>query len=129
MRSLTELPPDALTVAHDAAEALMEHKAYLPDSLLFMLVGRFRDDTREVLGMEIGDLPQRGRERRSLDELTSVELDTMSGAVTILLEARFTSAMDDPALPQLLREFDVSLGEQKTERQQLRASIGALCSG
>jgi hypothetical protein len=126
MRSLTELPKDKLKVAHDATEALMEHKAYLPPGgLLFMLVGRYRDDIREILGMQVEDLPQRGKERRSLDELTTVELDTLSGAVTILLEARFTSAMGDPALPKLLREFDGDLNTQKTERAQLRASIAS----
>jgi hypothetical protein len=125
MRSLTQLPEDELKVALNAAEALMRFKAYLPGGLLFMLVGRFRDDIREILGMEVEELPHRGKERRSLDELTSVELDTVSGAVTILLEVRFTSVIDDPALPKLLREFDGSLDEQETERAQIQASMAS----
>jgi hypothetical protein len=66
----------------------------------------------------------RGRDRRSLDELTSVELDTVAGATGILVD-RFTPFMDDPALPRLLTEFRDALGIQKAERVQLRASIGA----
>jgi hypothetical protein len=45
--------------------------------------------------------------------------------VTTLLEVRFTSAMDDPALPKLLRDLANSLDTQSTEREQLQASIGA----
>jgi hypothetical protein len=129
MRSLTELPKDALNVARESAETLMTFKAYLPPGgLLLMLLGRFRDDIREVLGdeagAETGGLPRRGREHRSLDELTSVELDTVSGAVMILLQDRFTRVMDDPALPKLLDEFHGDLNRQKAERAELRASIG-----
>jgi hypothetical protein len=69
------------------------------------------------------ELPRRGREHRSLDELTSVELDTVSGAVAILLEVRFTSVMDDPGLSKLLCEFDGDLSTQKTEREELKASV------
>jgi hypothetical protein len=70
-------------------------------------------------------LPRRAREHKPLDELTSVELDTVSGAVGVLLQARFTWAMDDPGLPSLLREFDESLTQQKAERAQLRASMSS----
>jgi hypothetical protein len=126
MRSLKDLDTDALKVALDATDSLMQHKAYLPPGgLLFMLLGRFRDDIRDLLGMERGELPTRGKERRSLDELTSVELGTVSGAVVILLENHITSVMDDPDLAKLLREFESSLGKQKTERAQLRASIAS----
>jgi hypothetical protein len=130
MRSLTELHPDALQVAHDAAEALICKKAFLPPGgLLLMLLGRFRDDIREVLGngtaLEDEGLPRRGREHCSLDELTSVELDTVHGAVMILLQDRFTAAMDDPALPKLLDEFQDKLSDQKTERAQIHASMAS----
>jgi hypothetical protein len=129
MRSLTELPPDALKAARDAAEALVQHKAFLPPGgLLVMLLGRFRDDIAEVLGNGTdadGQLPKRGRERRSLDELTSVELDKVSGAVMILLQDRFTAVMDDPALPKLLDEFQDKLIDQKTERAQIRAEMAS----
>ena len=127
MRLLKDLPPDALRVAYEAAEALIDKKAFLPPGgLLVMLLGRFRDDIREALanGTDTGgELPSRGRERRSLDELTSVELDTAHGAVKILLQDRFTAVMDDPALPKLLDEFQVKLTNQRTERAQIQASM------
>jgi hypothetical protein len=124
MRSLKDLDTDALKVALDASDALMQRKQFLPrGGLLLMLVSRFRDDTREALGMEAERYPGRGREHRSLDELTSVELGTVSGAVMILLQDRFTRVMDDPALPKLLDEFQDKLTDQRTERAQIRASM------
>jgi hypothetical protein len=126
MPSITEMTTDELRVARDAAETLMRFKAYLPPGgLLLLLVSKFRDDAGSLLGTEREPLPRRGRERRSLDELTSVELDTVAGAAGILLQDRFTSAMGDPALPRLLREFCDGLDGQKAERAQIRASIGA----
>jgi hypothetical protein len=126
MRSSSELTTDELQVAIDVAETLMTFKAYLPPGgLLLMLLSKFRDDTGDMLDTERGPLPRRGRERRSLDELTSVELDTVAGATGILLQDRFTSVMDDPELPRLLREFQGDLNRQKAERAELRASIGA----
>jgi len=130
MPSLTELPPDTLKAAHDSAESLISFKAYLPPGgLLLMLLGRFRDDIREALGEGAGaeteGLPTRGRERRSLDELTSVELNTVSGAVMTLLQARFTQVMDDPALPRLLDEYQDKLTGQKTERAKIQASMSS----
>jgi hypothetical protein len=130
MRSLNSLKPDELKVADDAAKALIGKKAFLPPGgLLLMLVSRFRDDIREVLGngadTDTEGLPRRGPERRSLDELTSVELDTVWGAVLILLQGRFTEVMDDPALPNLLEEFQDKLTDQKTERAQIRASMAS----
>jgi hypothetical protein len=125
MRSLTDLPADALQVARDAAQALMRFKAYMPPGgLLLMLVSKFADDAGDALDIEREPLPQRGRERRSLDELTSVDLNTVAGAVGILLH-RFTGYMDDPALPKLLREFRDGLEGQEAELAQLRAEIGA----
>ena len=52
--------------------------------------------------MEIEDLPKRGRGRKSLDELTGVELGAVCGAVMPLLQDRFTRAMDDPDLDRLV---------------------------
>jgi hypothetical protein len=43
----------------------------------------------------------------------------------ILLQARFTEAMDDPALPRLLDEYKEKLAGQKTERAQIRASMAS----
>jgi hypothetical protein len=126
MHSLTELPKDELKVALEAADALMQHKSFLPrGGLLLMLVSRFRDDTREALGMEPERLPGRGKMFRSLDELTSVELDTLAGAVDTLLQDRLTVVMDDPELAKLLREFQGRLNDQKTERAQIQASLAS----
>lgn len=124
MRSLTELPEEELKMALEAADALMRHRVFLPrGGLLLMMLSRFRDDIREILGMATGRAPGHGKEHRSLDEMTTTELDTVSGAVGALLEVRLTSNMDDPALPKLLREFDAALSEQKKEREQLRAQV------
>jgi hypothetical protein len=126
MRSFAELPADALQVARDAADVLIRFRGYLPPGgMLVMLAGRLRDDVRDVLEMEPLPRAYRGRERRSLDELTSVELDTLFGAVCILLQSRFAGCFDDPALAPLLREFLDDLNGQKAERAQIRAEIGA----
>jgi hypothetical protein len=126
MRSLTELPADELKVALEASETLVTFKAYLPPGgLLFLLLGRWRDDIREALGMEAEELPRRAREHKPLDELTSIEFGSVWGAVMILLQDRFTRVMDDPALPRLLDEFNDSLTAQKTEREQLHASMSS----
>jgi hypothetical protein len=125
MRSLSEITPDALQVAHDATGVLLRFREYTPlGGLLIMLTGKFRDDIRDELDMEREPTAHRGREHRSLDELTSVELDTVAGAVGILLD-RFIPSIDDPALPGLLAEFRDTLSVQKAERAQIRASIGA----
>lgn len=125
MRPITEMTADELHVARDAAETMIRFKAYLPPGgLLLMLLSQFRDDAGDLLHVERGPLSQRGRERRSLDELTSLELDSVAGATIILLQDRFTAGMGDPALPRLLREFHGDLNRQKTERAELRASIG-----
>jgi hypothetical protein len=125
MRDATELSTDALRVARDSAETLVKFKAYLPGRLLFMLLSKFGDDIRDALGAERGGLPRRGRERKSLDELTSIEFGSVWGAVIILLQDRFTAVMDDPALPKLLREFHDNLNGERAERERLQASIGA----
>jgi hypothetical protein len=102
---------------------LIRFRAYLPpDGTLVMLAGRFRDDIRDVLDMEPLQRAYRGQERDSLDELTSAELDTVAGAVGILLD-RFTPFMDDPELSKLLRELRSSLDTQQVERAQIQTSI------
>jgi hypothetical protein len=121
---LQRLPEDARKSALDATEALMYHKQFLPrGGLLLMLVSRFRDDTREALQMEPERYPGRGSVFRSLDDLTSAELDKIAGAVAVLLQERFTRVMDDPELPRQLADFRDQLEAQKTERAQLQASI------
>lgn len=123
---LTSLGADALKVALEAADALMSLKQFMPrGGLLLMMVSRFRDDVREALGMEPERYPGRGKVFRSLDELTTSELDAAWGAVKILLQGRFTAVMDDPELPRHLRGFRGELSEQKTERDQIQASIAS----
>jgi len=77
-----------------------------------------------VLEIERGPLPKRAAGRHPLDELTSVELDTLSGATSTLLD-QFTPYMDDPALSRLLRHYQADLNAQKAERAQIRTEIGA----
>jgi hypothetical protein len=126
MRSLKDLPLDDLEVALNASDALMLHKQFMPrGGLLVMLVSRFRDDTREAIGMGAERCPGRGSVFRTLDDLTSAELDKVSAAVGTLLEDRFVAAMDDPELPSQLREFRGKLDEQRAEREQLRASMAS----
>jgi hypothetical protein len=125
MPALTELPEDALRVAYEVAGVLIRFRDYLPPGgLLVMLAGKFRDDVGDALELEPGEPAYRGRERRSLDELTSVELDSLDGAVGLLL-SRFTACMDDPELAPLLRELRGLLADQKAERAQIRAGIRA----
>jgi hypothetical protein len=136
MRSLTNLNPDQLNAARDAAATLMRHKVFLPRSgLLVMLLSKLRDDTREAAGTRPAELPARhgtherahghghGPGFRSLDEMTTTELNAVTGAVSTLLEARISAEIDDPELPRLLRLFDEALTQQKTEREQLRAAV------
>ena len=122
MRSLTELPADELKIAHDAAETLIDAREYLPTGVLVMLLGRFRDDIREELEMEAIDQARRGHIVKSLDELTTVELGALRGAVMVLVQGRFTSCMDDPELPQGLAGFYEALEGQRRERDEIRAS-------
>ena len=122
MRSLKDLPLDDLEVALNASDALMLHKQFMPrDGLLVMLVSRFRDDTREAIGMEAERYPGRGNVFCTLDDLTSAELDKVEAAVDTLLEDRFVAVMDDPELPGQLREFQGKLDEQ---RARARADTG-----
>jgi hypothetical protein len=106
MRS-TEMTPAELRAAHHAAETLTSEKfrpyMYLSGRLLPVLVARFRDDLAEALGMELRPPPRRTPVRAAKD-LTSGELEALSGAVLALV-TRFAILMDDPALPGLLREF------------------------
>ena len=61
MRAPTEVRPEELREAHDAADTLISERfrSYLPGRMLPMLLGKFRDDVAESLGMELPPLPQR----------------------------------------------------------------------
>lgn len=126
MRSLKDLDTDALKVALQSADALMSLKSFMPrGGLLVMLLSRFRDDVRDALEMEPERYPGRGKVFRSLDELTSSELDAAWGAVMVLLQPRFTAVMDDPELEKQLRSFQDQLSDQKTERAQIHAEMAS----
>lgn len=122
MRAPAEMTPDELREAHHAADTLISEKfrGYLPGRMLPMLLGRFRDDVAEALGMEFPPLPQRSGAVRvaKLDDLTSTELDTLSGAVVTLV-TQFISLMDDPLLPKLLRELRDALTIEKADRARI----------
>jgi hypothetical protein len=122
MRAPTEARPDELREAHDAADTLISERfrSYLPGRMLPMLLGKFRDDVAESLGMELPPLPRRSGPVKvvKLDDLTSTELGTLSGAVLILV-TRFTTLMDDPLLPELLREFRDALFIEQADRTRI----------
>lgn len=121
MRTFSELTPEQLTQIKDNADKLLSEKyrSYLPGRMLAMLLSRYRDDLAEALGQEPPELPRRdGKARRvPLDELTTVELNELTHVVLILLT--YDRTMDDPALPQLLREFRESIVKQKLERDEI----------
>jgi len=52
--------------------------------------------------------------------MTSIELDSLAGAVDILL-SRFTRDMDDPALPAMLRGYQEALSAETAERARISA--------
>ena len=122
MRAPTEVRPEVLREAHDAADTLINERfrSYLPGRMLPMLLGKFRDDVAESLGMERPPLPRRSGPVKvvKLDDLTSSELGTLSGAVLVLV-TRFTTLMDDPLLPELLREFRDALFIEQADRARI----------
>lgn len=122
MHAPTEVRPEELREAHDAADTLISERfrSYLTGRMLPMLLGKFRDDLAESLGMDLPPLPRRPGPVRAakLDDLTSSELSTLSGSVLVLL-TRFTTLMDDPLLPELLREFRDALVIQQADRTRI----------
>jgi hypothetical protein len=122
MRAPTEVRPEELREAHDAADTLISDRfrSYLPGRMLPMLLGKFRDDIAESLGIELPPLPRRPGPVKAvkLDDLTSGELGTLSGAVLVLV-TRFTALMDDPLLPELLREFRDALVIEQADRVRI----------
>jgi hypothetical protein len=122
MRAPTEVRPEELREAHDAADTLISERfrSYLPGRMLPMLLEKFHDDVAESLSMELPPLPQRSGPVKAvkLDDLTSTELRTLSGAVLVLL-TRFTTLMNDPLLPELLREFRDALVIEQADRARI----------
>jgi hypothetical protein len=119
---------DDLRDAHAAADVLVSEQyrkyLFLSGRLLPVLVGRFRDDMAESLGMELPEIPRRNGNVRpaKMDDLTSSEFGTLWGAVDALIE-RFTSLMDDPELPGLLRALREELVPERTEREQITVEL------
>jgi hypothetical protein len=119
---------DDLRDAHEAADVLISapYRKYLFTSgrLLPVLVARFRDDLAEALGMELPEIPRRNGQVQAarLDHLTSSEFSVIWGAVDALIE-RFTSLMDDPELPRLLRALREELVSERTEREQIAEEL------
>jgi hypothetical protein len=88
--------------------------------MLSMLLGKFRDNVAESLGMQLPPLPRRSGLVKAvkLDDLTSGELGTLSGAVLVLV-TRFTALMDDPLLPELLLGFRDALATEQADRARI----------
>lgn len=84
MHAPAEVRPEELREAHDAADTLISERfrGYLTGRMLPMLLGKFRDDLAESLGMDLPPLPRRSGPVRAakLDDLTSSELSTLSAA-------------------------------------------------
>jgi hypothetical protein len=119
MRAPTQVRPDELREAHDAADVLisMRFRSYLPGRMLPMLLRKFGEEVAKSLGMELPPLPQRSGPVKfvKLNDLTRSEFGTLSDSVFVLL-ARFTALMDDPLLPKLLCEFRDALVIETADR-------------
>jgi len=131
VRTFSELTKDQLTEAHDIAGKLISerYRSYLPGRLLPLLLSRYRDDLAEALAMPLPELPHRAGSVRAvtIGELTTGELNDVSGAVLALV-TRYTDTMDDPALPDLLRDFRDALVIEKADRAGLAARMQARAS-
>ena len=116
---------DDLRNAHHAASTLLgeRFRSYLPGRLLPHLLSRFCDDVAEGIGLELPEPARRSPVRPAkIEELTSSELNALSGAVLALV-TQFESLMDDPALPGLLRAFRDELAAEKAERARIASEL------
>jgi hypothetical protein len=110
--------------AREAADVLVSETfrkyLFLSGRLLPVLVGRFRDDLTETLGMPLPEIPRRNGQVRpaKLDHLTSSEFIAIWGAVDALIE-RFTPLMDDPELPRLLSALREELVSERIDRARI----------
>ena len=82
-----------------------------------MLLGKFRDDIREAHGKERLLPPERGSQHLPLAELTLSELEAAGYSAGTLLD-QFGALMDDPELPELLRDFRDTLSAEKADRPE-----------
>jgi hypothetical protein len=125
MRMPATFTDSDLRDAHAAAGVVASEvfRPYLPGRLLPVLVGRFRDDAAEALGMELPPLPRRPPVRAArLGELASGELAALRGAVDALVE-RFTPCMDDPELARLLVTLREELVAERADRERIAGEL------
>lgn len=118
MIRIEELSESQLKELKAKADRLLSerYRSYLPGRMLAVLLSKYRDDLAEALGVKPPEIPQReGQARKAtLDELTTPELNEAMASVLLLVTWDMT--MDDPALPDLLREFRAALEAQQRER-------------
>jgi hypothetical protein len=100
--------------ALEAADNILSFRDFTPPAGLFvMILGRWRDDLRDALGMEPLRPAERGTQIRSLDEPRPPELSTLFKSVMLLNQQRFVKIMDDPQLPEMLEGFEEDLNAHK----------------
>lgn len=112
---LRELDTDALGVALYCVDNVLRFRSYTPGSLLVMLLGKFRDDLRDAHGKDTLLPAQRGSQHLPIGELELSDLDSACESTGTLLD-QFEPFMDDPELPELLKDFRDILILEKSER-------------
>ena len=114
-RNPTELDADAFDLALYCVDNVLRFRSYTPGSLLVMLLGKFRDDLRDAHGKDTLLPAQRGSQHLPIGDLELSDLDTACDSAGTLL-GRFELFMDDPELPELLRDFRDILSAEKADR-------------
>ena len=126
MRNADQLDSGVVKNALEAADTLLSFRDFTPPHGLFvMLLGRFRDDLRDTLGMDYLRHAVRGTHRRALSELRQVELGTLAGALAVLRQERVTNIMDDPDLSPLLAGFAEDVNSHQARLAALSAAAPA----
>jgi hypothetical protein len=118
-RNPTELDQTAFDLALHCVDTIMKFRVFTSGPLLAMLLGRFRDDVRESHGKDSLLTAERGSQLLPLGELELSDLNTLVESAGTLLD-QFEPFMDDPELPELLRDFRTALNAEKTERTKPR---------
>jgi hypothetical protein len=114
-----ELDGDALGIALYCIDSVLRFRSYTPGSMLVMLLGKFRDDLRDAHGNHTLLPAQRGSQHLPIGELDLSDLDTACDSAGTLLD-QFEPFMDDPELPELLRDLGDILNAEKADRAALR---------
>lgn len=115
MPSLEALDPTAIKAIAAATDTVYRFREYLPGRVLLAMVWHFRNDVREQMRAPRESYPGQPVPHE-LRELEAYEFDTLAAAVAVMLEDRFTAAMEDPELPVRLAAFDVKLKAEQGER-------------